>query len=179
MANLQPAAWENFYVIVGSSGGAMIGLQFIVITLIAEMRKRTSIDSIRAFGTSTIMHLGGAFLVSAIMSAPWPSIYTLSIALSICGLTGLSYGMIATHRAGRQQDYHPVWEDWLWFFILPTSIYVVLFIAALLLHTTAPLALYLIAAAALGLLFVGIRNAWDTVTYLVIEGSHGESKKKD
>ena len=28
--------WENFYVIVGSSAGALIGLQFVVITLIAE-----------------------------------------------------------------------------------------------------------------------------------------------
>ena len=27
--------WENFYVIVGSSAGALIGLQFVVIMLIA------------------------------------------------------------------------------------------------------------------------------------------------
>jgi hypothetical protein len=27
------AAWESFYVIVGSSGGALIGLQFVVIAL--------------------------------------------------------------------------------------------------------------------------------------------------
>ncbi|MFZ1072124.1 MAG: hypothetical protein WAO21_01690 [Verrucomicrobiia bacterium] len=30
--------WENFYVIVGSSAGALIGLQFVVITLIKETR---------------------------------------------------------------------------------------------------------------------------------------------
>ena len=30
------AGWENFYVIVGSSAGALIGLQFVVITLIAD-----------------------------------------------------------------------------------------------------------------------------------------------
>ena len=29
--------WENFYVIVGSSAGALIGLQFVVITLIVEI----------------------------------------------------------------------------------------------------------------------------------------------
>jgi len=28
--------WENFYVIVGSSAGALIGLQFVVLALIAE-----------------------------------------------------------------------------------------------------------------------------------------------
>jgi len=30
--------WENFYVIVGSSAGALIGLQFVVITLIANTK---------------------------------------------------------------------------------------------------------------------------------------------
>ncbi len=31
------AGWENFCVIVGSSAGALIGMQFVVITLIADM----------------------------------------------------------------------------------------------------------------------------------------------
>jgi hypothetical protein len=31
------AGWENFYVIVGSSAGALIGLQFVAIALIADM----------------------------------------------------------------------------------------------------------------------------------------------
>jgi len=35
------SAWDTFYVIVGSSGGALIGLQFVVITLIADSRLRT------------------------------------------------------------------------------------------------------------------------------------------
>lgn len=30
------AGWENFHVIVGSSAGALIGLQFVVLTLIAD-----------------------------------------------------------------------------------------------------------------------------------------------
>jgi hypothetical protein len=35
-------AWESFYVIVGSSGAALTGLQFVVIALIAEVRKRST-----------------------------------------------------------------------------------------------------------------------------------------
>lgn len=31
------SGWANFYVIVGSSAGALIGLQFVVMTLIANM----------------------------------------------------------------------------------------------------------------------------------------------
>jgi len=30
--------WESFYVIVGSAAGALIGLQFVVMTLVAAIR---------------------------------------------------------------------------------------------------------------------------------------------
>ena len=30
--------WESFYVIVGSSGAALTGLQFVVIALLADVR---------------------------------------------------------------------------------------------------------------------------------------------
>jgi hypothetical protein len=36
------AGWQNFYVIVGSSAGALIGLQFVVMTLIASRHREQS-----------------------------------------------------------------------------------------------------------------------------------------
>jgi hypothetical protein len=33
------AAWDSFYVIVGSAAGALIGLQFVVMTLIVDRRR--------------------------------------------------------------------------------------------------------------------------------------------
>jgi hypothetical protein len=41
------------------------------------------------------------------------------------------------------------------------------------------LALFVIAAAALALLLIGIHNAWDTVTHLVTSGSLGDDTKTD
>src|SRR5437660_10871736 len=59
------SGWENFYVIVGSSAAALIGLQFVVIALIKDLRTRTSSGTISAFGTPTVVHLGGALIVSS------------------------------------------------------------------------------------------------------------------
>jgi hypothetical protein len=39
------AGWENVYVIVGSSAGALIGLQFVVITLISQMCSDTVVET--------------------------------------------------------------------------------------------------------------------------------------
>lgn len=169
------SAWENFYVIVGSSGAALIGIQFVVIALIADMRQRPTADVIGAFGTPTVVHFGGALLISAILSAPWPSLLPASVALAACGLGGLAYLAIAIRRARRQTTYRPVLEDWIWYMILPLSVYAALALAALVLRARTQLALFVIAAAALGLLLIGIHNSWDTVTHLVITDPRGDA----
>lgn len=167
------ARWQSFYVIVGSSGAALIGVQFVVLALIANLRMRSTAESISAFGTPTVVHFGGAVLVSAIMSAPWPSLVPPSVALALCGVGGLGYGAIVIHRARRQTVYTPGWGDWLWYVLLPGSLYAALALAALLLRRTTQLALFGIGGAALGLLLLGIHNAWDTVTYIVVGGPRG------
>jgi len=162
------ASWESFYVIVGSSGGALIGLQFVVITLIADRRHLATSAALSAFGTPTVVHLAGALLVSAMMSAPWLSLFPLSLVIGACGLCGLGYGAIVLRRARRQKDYAPVWEDWIWHTILPFLSYAALIAGAVLLHSHPQRASFLIGVAALSLLFIGIHNAWDTVTHIVV-----------
>ena len=43
--------WENFYVIVGSAAGALIGLQFVVVTLIADSPALRLAEAGAAFAT--------------------------------------------------------------------------------------------------------------------------------
>ncbi|MFI5227814.1 MAG: hypothetical protein ACHQWU_02020 [Gemmatimonadales bacterium] len=170
------AGWENFYVIVGSSAAALIGLQFVVIALVKDTRMRTSSGSISAFGTPTVVHLGGALLVSALMSAPWPTLLAVSLALAVCGLVGLGYSATVIAHARRQTAYAPVWQDWLWHMILPGCAYLALTLAAVLLRPSPRVPLFVIAAAALGLLLIAIHNAWDTVIYIVVSEGAGEGE---
>jgi hypothetical protein len=171
-AAVQPLAlWQSFYVIVGSSGAALIGIQFVVIALVAGRRKGiATADAINAFATPTVVHLGGALVVSALMSAPWTSLPGASLALATCGLAGLGYAGIVMRRARRQTTYEPVLEDWVWYAAFPSCAYAALAAGALLLRTTTDNALFVVAAAALGLLLIGIHNAWDTVTHVVAGG---------
>ena len=43
--------WESFYVIVGAAAGALIGLQFVVMTLIAERPHLAAPEAGAAFVT--------------------------------------------------------------------------------------------------------------------------------
>ena len=169
-------AWESFYVIVGSSGAALTGLQFVVIALIAESSRRSTAREISAFGTPTIVHFCGVLLISALVSAPWDQLTKLAYALGACGVAGVIYGLITLKRARQQTGYRPVFEDWLWHAALPIFAYTVLVISAALLPGNPQRTLFAVGAIALLLLFVGIHNAWDAVTYITL-GDFPEPRK--
>ena len=161
--------WESFYVIVGSSAGALTGLQFVVMALIADMKRRASNDQIAAFGTPNIVHFSAVLLLSAALSAPWEGVSMLPWPIGLMALCGLIYAGIIARRTIRQEGYEPVFEDWLFHIILPFVAYLLLFIAAILLARSTTVALFFIAAMNLLRLLVGIHNAWDTVTFIVTE----------
>ena len=161
--------WESFYVIVGSSGAALTGLQFVVVTLIADVGTPASGQSIAAFGTPTVVHFCAALLVSAILSAPWQALSSAAVALGGCGVAGIVYAALVARRARHQTEYKPVLEDWMWYIILPLAAYATILVAAFTLPRSATSALFAVAAGTLLLLFVGIHNAWDTVTYVAFE----------
>jgi len=163
-------AWQNFYVIVGSASAALIGLQFVVIALVAGQIRRPTWTEIDAFATPTIRHLGACLLVSSMLCAPWPSLAVTGIALAVCGATGLAYGVVIIRRARHQTGYQMVFEDWLWHMALPLLAYASLGASALALARETNVSLFVVAGTTLLLLFISIHNAWDTVTYMVIQG---------
>jgi hypothetical protein len=160
-------AWASFYVIVGSSAGALTGLQFVVMTLISESGpSQTRGETISAFGTPNVVHFCASLLVACILSIPWDVLHPAGIATAVCGALGVFYSGVVMRRALRQREYRPVLEDWLWHTILPALAYAILLVAGLVLAGSMAGALFWIGPAALLLVFVGIHNAWDTVTFI-------------
>ena len=62
-----------------------------------------------------------------------------------------------------------MFEDWLWHAVLPLASYLTILGAAMALRGRAHEALFGVAAASVLLLFIGIHNAWDTVTYIALQ----------
>ncbi|MBX5451942.1 hypothetical protein [Thermogemmatispora sp.] len=162
------SAWQNFYVIIGSASATLIGLMFVVMTLLASRRMRQkSEEAIGAFGTPTVVHLCAGLLVALILTAPWPALWQAALLLNCGGLAGVIYMLIVIRRAQRQRHYQPVLEDWVWHVIFPTLAYISFLGAGLALPNYARPALFVIGAAAVLMLLIGIHNAWDTITYLI------------
>src|SRR2546427_132492 len=173
------ATWQNFYVIIGTAAATLTGLMFVVITLIAGVRGRRSSEAFAVFNTPNVVHFGAALLVAAILSAPWQALWHAGLLLGLSGLGGMIYVVIVLRRARRQTDYQPVLEDWLWHTVLPLVSYTALLVAAMVLPGNPVPALFVIAAGTVLLLFIGIHNAWDNVTYIAIELSRPQNKSQD
>src|SRR5256714_8689974 len=91
------SAWENFYVIVGSSAAALTGLQFVVVVLGAEARSIG--PEVGAFGTPTVVHFCATLLISAILSVPWRAVSNAGLALGAVGVAGVASMSPLTTRA--------------------------------------------------------------------------------
>jgi hypothetical protein len=173
------SAWDSFYVIVGSAAGALVGLQFVVMTLIAENPPLRSPEGGSTFATPQVMHFSSVLLLSAVLRAPWASITPVAALWGLVGAAGTIYSVIVARRVRRQTYYRPVLEDWSFHVLLPLAAYAMLALCALaaLIHTRG--ALFGVGAASLLLLFSGIHNAWDTVAYYVFVIRSEKEKEKE
>lgn len=162
--------WANFYVMTGTSAAALIGLMFVVITLVtSNVRSRRSVEGTAVFNTPTVVHFCAALLFSALLASPWRSLMPLVVLLAVAALCGIAYVARNAYRMRHFDMYTPDAEDWIWHTVLTTLAYCCVLAGAIGLTRVPAQALFVIAGAVIVLLFVGIHNAWDVVTYLTIE----------
>jgi hypothetical protein len=173
------ARWVSFYGICGTAAASLTGLQFVVVALVAQMRLRNSDGGLEAYSSPTVVHFGTVLLLSATLCAPWDGLSGVAALIAACGAAGLGFTGLVAWRTKRVAAYSPVFEDWLWHVVLPLTVHAMLLAAGLTLVRHSTGALFTIATAVLLLLFIGIHNAWDTVTFLVIERQRLESWQRD
>jgi hypothetical protein len=162
--------WTNFYVMLGSSAAALTGLMFVVLTLIAgtEAVRRTP-EGISTYTTPTVLHFATALLISANFVAPWRSLVHATIVPGLIGLYGVVHIVRVMFLARQFRRYTPDLEDWIWYMILPLISHGAVLAGAVMLATSTINALFIIAGGAVLLVFIGIRNAWDVVTFIIID----------
>ncbi len=162
-------AWSSFYVMTGSSAAALTGLMFVVITLVTRTERAEDMHAgISTFSTPTVMHFAAALLVSAVLIAPWRSLIHAGVVVALIGLFGFAYIVRVMHRTRRFTAYTADLEDWMWYTVLPFVAYGAISAGAIALAAVPVQALFVLAGGVVLLIFIGIRNAWDIVTYIAI-----------
>ena len=158
--------WENFYVMLGSAAGSLIGLMFVVVTLTAGLDRAMASRGQDLYMTPTIASFGIILAVSAATLAPGVPRLTLSVIVAVGALAGMAAALraMAGIMRPRPSGIQPHWSDAWLYGACPAFVFAALIGAAAGLAASAGWSAYALAALLVILLLVCIRNAWDLIT---------------
>lgn len=162
------AQWENFYVIMGSSAGALTGLMFVVIVLTRELNRPGTHHARRSFATPTIVHFTAVLSLAGVLSMPGVTRAAMGLILLGSGSGLLAYVYFVARRGRHLEVYQPDLEDQAFHFILPSVAYASVVVAGASAWALPSTSLYFVAASMIGLLIIGIHNAWDSAVWMVM-----------
>ena len=159
--------WDNFYFLIGSAAGSLIGLLFVVVTLTAGAERSTAMRGARIYMTPTAVHFGVVLSASAVALAPGLAISARVAIFATIAIVGLANTVracvgLATPRPGVEQHWSDIWM----YGLAPAALYLGLCDAVFSVWSGAQWAADAMAGALLAILLVAIRNAWDLVTWI-------------
>jgi hypothetical protein len=161
--------WENFYLLIGGAAATLVGLMFVAISLGAGQITKQAVPALRTFVSPTLIHFIYILVTASVVLIP-------TVTRTLVGILLLSVGFISLVLAltripfMRQQhreqsiDLH----DWAWHLLAPLASYLLFVGTGIGLLRGISGALNGLALASVLLLVAGIRNAWDTVVYLIL-----------
>ena len=168
--------WDNFFLTMGPAAGSLIGLLFVVVTLTAGRDRDSTLRGAALYLTPTVFHFGVVLAVSAAAMAPGLAASQTALVLGAIGLYGVGYTAIVGVRLWTADGkVKPHWSDVWMYGVTPPAVYLLLSGAAALEFVQPRIAPYAVAVMLMALLFIGIRNAWDLVTWMAPGASLGQS----
>lgn len=160
--------WKEFYLMAGSAAAVLIGLIFVVITLMHDRSRETVLAGSRLYMGPIVLHMSFLLVLSGAALAPGVSRCQFALIAGAIALWGLARGLISTSgiRQMRGDEHPPHWTD-LWFYgILPSAVYALLGAVAYAFWSGHSWAQSGAAAVAVALILLSVRNEWDLVTWL-------------
>lgn len=166
--------WSNFYFLVGSASAGLIGLLFVVVTLTAGRDRASALRGATLYITPTLVHFALVFTISAVTMAPDLGVRAAAVAIGFVALAGLACATRSALGIRRPTGGAAHWSDFWLYGGAPVALYLAIAAAAAGVWAGAAWAHATLAALLLTLLLLGVRNAWDTITWIAPRRQEGE-----
>jgi len=160
--------WDSFFQITGEVPATLIGLIFVVATLTQGGDRARLLRAVSIYLTPTVLHFSIVLCVSALAVAPRFYPGWRAALFAVAALTGLGNGIWACIGISRRQPGAdpPHWSDQWLYGVAPTALYVLLLADTVAVAARTPWAVDVLAVLLLALLLIGVRNAWDLITWM-------------
>jgi hypothetical protein len=159
-------SWHEFYELLGTASAALIALLFVavsistsVLTQDAESRRNTS-----TFMSPVVFHYANVLFLSLVALIPTQSFESFGLVIGVASVGSVVYSIVIAVRL----HHNPIADlaDRLCYGAIPALCYASGLVVAPLLFEEKPAGLDVLAGAALLLLVINIRNAWDLMISL-------------
>ena len=160
--------WENYFTLLGTAAASLIGLLFVVVTLTSGYDRVRVQRGQSIYMTPTMLHFAVVLSVSAMTLVPGLTVFRATALLAIATLVGLVntiWACLGIRMMSKSGD-PPHWTDFWLYGVAPAVIYVALGLACVVFAVGSDLGPHALAILMLGLLLLGIRNAWDLITWM-------------
>ena len=149
--------WTDFYFLVGTSAAGLIGLLFVVVTLLAGVQTETTERGQNLFMTPVVFSFAAVMTVSAFCTTERIGAQALSlivIAVAVIGLLYMAPRVLALWKPGVAQH----WSDGWYYGVLPLIGYLALSICGYGIGRETPWSETALPCVLLAFLLLGIRN---------------------
>jgi hypothetical protein len=162
--------WDSFYLLIGGGAGALIGLVFIVVSLIRGNDAGSKLRAAGVFMTPIVFHLTTVLVLSAVATAsdvPSAALAVIIAAFAMGGLILAGRTVFMLTLSKTMQASH--WSDTWAYGVAPGVICLGLAFEAVVVCQAPGWAARGLAIALVALLLSAIRNAWDLVTWITAQ----------
>ena len=159
--------WDDFFLMAGGAAAVLIGLIFVVITLMQGRSRSSVLAGSRLYMGPIVLNVSFVLALSAAALTPGVGRCAFAAITGAIALWGLVRGIISVvgiRRMGTGPEIH--WTD-VWFYgVYPSVVYIALGMVGLAFWRDWWWAYYGLAAAITVSLLLAIRNEWDLITWI-------------
>lgn len=164
--------WDEFFLLAGSAAAVLIGLIFVVISLMRDRPRSSVLAGTRLYMGPVVLMVSFVLVLSAAALVPGIGGGWYAALTALVAVWGLARGLISVaglrRLLGEEREVH--WTD-LWFYgAIPSALYVALGLVAAAFWRACPAATHGLAAAITAALLLAIRNEWDLITWIAPRG---------
>ena len=172
--------WGEFYLMAGSAAAVLIGLIFVVVTLMQDRSRSSVLQGSKLYMGPVVLHVSFVLVLSAAALAPGIGGREFAAISGAVAAWGLARGILCiTGISALDGEDRAHWSD-VWFYgVIPTLLYLLLAAVAFGFWSGAGWAVPGIAVVITVLILVTIRNEWDLVTWLAPRPDSGSGRDPD
>jgi hypothetical protein len=171
--------WHEFYLLAGSAAAVLIGLIFVVVTLMNDRPRSAVLVGSKLYMGPVVLHVSFVLALSAAALSPRISGREFAVLAGVVAVWGLTRAIrsIAGIRALAGED-TPHWTDSWFYGVAPSLLYLAMAGVAWAFWSGLTWGPRGIAVVITGLLLISVRNEWDLVTWLAPrpDGKLGEAE---